>query len=200
MLVLGVISVLIVLPAAADGNKKIGFDIGLSSGGIFYDGTAKDSVAAVEDSGNYHRVIIGLNGDVFYQPIPQLKIFTGADSLFDFLWNGDLYSNHIDYALLFGVKVYPNAAGFAVSAAYAFGCRNDFYNTVVDGSGKTPGSKDAESVGSSAWGNGFRIGFEYDFAHGKNIIAPAIGCYMRSMPRGSKNYDTILALYMTFGF
>lgn len=35
MLVLVVISVFTVLPAAADGNKKFGFDIGLSSGGIF---------------------------------------------------------------------------------------------------------------------------------------------------------------------
>jgi hypothetical protein len=179
---------LLLAPLFAEESRQFGFDIGLSSGFPGYGGAVNDTVSPVTGISGYKRIITGLNGDVFYSPVPQIHLFTGADTLADFLWDGSLYSYHFDYALLFGVKVYPFPGGFAASIAYAFGSRNDYYNTAGTG-----------SVTSYAkWGNGFRIGAEFDFSKLLNQrYIPALGFYYRFMPRGGDVYDNIFAAYIS---
>jgi hypothetical protein len=175
-------------PLFAESSKQFGFDAGLASGGPVYGGATNDSVSSITGMSGFKRIIIGFNGDFFYSPVDQIHLFTGADTLADFLWNDNWYSYHFDYAFLFGAKVYPFPGGFAASVAYALGCRNDYYNTAGTG-----------SVTSYAkWGNGFRLGVEFDFSKLlKQKYIPALGFYYRFMPRGSDMYDNIFAAYVS---
>jgi hypothetical protein len=172
----------------AENTKQFGFDLGLSSGGPVYSGTTNDSVSHITDMNGFKRIILGFNGDFFYSPVEQIHLFTGADTLADFLWNEGWYSYHFDYAFLLGAKVYPFSGSFAASVAYALGCRNDYYNTADNG-----------SVTSYArWGNGFRLGVEFDFSKLLNQkYIPTLGFYYRFMPRGSDMYDNIFAVYVS---
>ncbi|HAH63024.1 MAG TPA: hypothetical protein DCL73_13120 [Treponema sp.] len=176
-------------PLFGEGTKQFGFDAGLSSGYPLYGGSVNDSVTPVTGINGFKRIIIGLNGDFFYSPVEQIHLFAGADTLADFLWDGGWYSYHFDYAFLFGVKVYPFPGGFAASVAYALGSRNDYYNTT--GSGNV--------TSYAKWGNGFRIGAEFDFSKMLNQkYIPALGFYYRFMPRGNDVYDNIFAAYVSF--
>jgi hypothetical protein len=183
-----VLALLALTPLFAENVKQFGFDAGISSGYPLYGGTVTDSVSPITGINGFKRIIIGLNGDVFYSPVDQIHLFTGADTLADFLWDGGWYSYHFDYAFLFGVKVYPFSSGLAFSAAYALGSRNDYYNTTGTG-----------SVTSYAkWGNGFRLGAEFDFSKLLNTrYIPSLGFYYRFMPRGGDMYDNIFAAYIS---
>jgi hypothetical protein len=172
----------------AENASVIGFDLGLTSGYPSYGKTTNDSVSSITNTNGYKRIIVGFSGDIFYKPVEPVHIFAGADILTDFLWNDGFYSYHFGYAFLLGMKVYPFSKGFAVSCAYALGSRSDFYNTT-----------DGDSVKSNAkWGNGFRIGLEYDFSKllNKKYI-PAVGFYYRFMPCGDNMYDNIFAGYIS---
>ena len=82
---------------------------------------------------------------------------------------------------------------------YALGARTDFIEEEIledDGS-----SKKRSVVESTAWGNGFKIGVEYDFLYNSDKRSlPALGFFYRLMPRGGKSYDNIFAFYINMVF
>lgn len=187
--VLAAISISAEKTSSAD--KKVSWDIGIASGIPFYGSSSVNSMDSdVNKGGSYNRAIVGVTSDTAFKIAEPLRLILGGDALCDFIWHGDSYANHLDYAFMFGIKAYPGLAGFGVSCAYALGCRTDFYNTAVQDS----------VVESSSWGNGFRFSIEYNFAYGRDIFAPAIGAYWRCMPRGDNNWDNILAAYISLNF
>ncbi len=169
-------------------EKPLNFEIGIATGFPFYGSkTLVNDMTDIEDGS---RFVIGGTADMNLNLLPTFSLFTGADLLSDFKWNSQVHSNHLDYALYFGAKIYPFAKGFNFSLAYALGSRTDFMTT--------PLSKDEVKA---FWGNGVRMSLEYNFSHGnsyKNL--PAIGTYWRSMPRGKKLRDNILAFYLKMVF
>lgn len=175
----------------AESKKIIGFDAGLCTGLPFY---GSDELTKCNDrvfDKDYRRILIGTDADVSVKIGEPLKLVFGFDFLADLIWSGSDYSNHLDYAFWGGVKVYPGFGGLNGSLAYALGCRTDYINNDVEDS----------ICRSSAWGNGFRIGIEYDFLYGTDYkCLPAIGTYYRMMPRGNKEYDNILAVYINMSF
>lgn len=175
----------------AENNKIVGFDIGLCSGIPFYGSDdVIDSNKEVFDE-DYKRIIIGADADISFKIGEPLKLVFGTDLLADLIWCGNDYSNHLDYDFWGGIKVYPGLFGFNFSLAYALGCRTDFVNDEVEDS----------VCRSSAWGNGFRLGVEYDFLYGtSHKCMPAVGTYYRLMPRGSNDYDNIMAIYCNLSF
>ncbi len=179
--------------AAADSTgaqKPVVFSVGLSSGFPFYDGDVKSENKKITD-GDYRRFIIGVNAGAAFRLADPLKLLVGADTLCDFIWGGGDHCNHLDYAFFAGVKFYPGIGGLNASVAYALGCRADFIDNDEQGS----------RVHSSSWGNGFRLGAEYDLAYNRNAsIAPALGIYYRWMPRGDGEYDNILAAVLSVVF
>lgn len=175
----------------ADSKKILGFDAGICTGIPFY---GSDSVTKGNDEvfdKDYKRILIGSDADITFRFADPLKLVFGFDFLADFIWAGNDYSNHLDYAFWGGIKVYPGVGGLNASLAYALGCRTDFINNNVEDS----------ICRSSAWGNGFRLGIEYDFLYNTDHkCMPAIGTYYRMMPRGDKEYDNILAVYVNATF
>lgn len=186
-------SFLLVLPlvATAQTKRTFGGDFGIASGYPSYGNSSiVDGNDAVNPDGSPKRFIIGLNGDFYFSVIRPLKLLIGADTLADFIWNGQTYFNHIDYSFWTGVKVYVGAGGLNVGLAYLLGCRTDF--------SKFEGSAD---VSSSAWGNGFRLSLEYDFLYNSSWqMLPAIGAYYRCVPRGDEAWDNIIACYVNLSF
>ncbi len=171
-------------------NKIVGFDFGLVTGIPVYGDTS---------SPYKNRVVIGSNGDISLKVGTPLKILFGYDLIGDLNWDKSEHSNHLDYAFWTGIKVYPGFGGLNGSLAYALGARTDFIDEEIlneDGS-----YKKLSVVESSAWGNGFRIGVEYDFLHNSDKkTLPALGFYYRLMPRGEKSYDNIFAFYVNMVF
>lgn len=190
-IVLAVLFSFIVSFAFAENNKILGFDIGLCSGIPFY---GSDEVVDANESifdEDFRRIIIGADADVSISVGKPLKMVFGVDLMADIIWCGNNYSNHLDYAFWGGIKVYPGFGGFNASLAYTLGCRTDFVNNEVNDT----------VCRSSAWGNGFRIGVEYDFHYNSDFkCLPSIGTYYRFMPRGDKDYDNILAVYVNATF
>lgn len=172
-------------------DKIVGFDIGLATGIPFYGSSYVTNTNDRVNDGDFYRFIIGASADLNFKLGDPIKFMVGADVLFDFIWKGNDYSNHIDYAFFTGLKFYPGIGGLNGSIAYCLGCRNDFANNEVEDS----------ITHSSAWGNGFRLGIEYDFKYGSNHkCLPSIGTYYRCMPRGENEWDNILAAYFALSF
>lgn len=166
----------------------IGFDVGLASGLPVYSGDFVSDMNDRVNDGNFNRAVAGGIFDISFRLGKPLKVVAGADLLCDFIWSGKNYSNHLDYAFWGGLKVYPGAGGLNCSVAYAFGRRTDFRNNAVEDS----------VVSSTAWGNGFRLGIEYDFLYtSSRSWLPALGVYYRFMPRGDDMYDNIFAVYVS---
>lgn len=174
----------------AEEKKIIGFDAGLVTCIPVYGDTS---------SPFKNRVIIGADGDITFRLGNPLKFMVGADFISDINWDGNLHSNHIDYALWGGIKVYPGIGGLNASLAYTIGARTDFEEDkyfYFDGI-----QRNDSNVEMTAWGNGFRIAVEYDFLHNSSRKAlPAIGMFYRFMPRGSDSYDNIFAFYANMSF
>lgn len=170
----------------ANTNKIVGFDIGLASGlPVYSSDSISDSNSLIND-GDYNRIIFGGLFDLSFSICEPLKIIMGSDILCDFIWSGSDYSNHLDYAFWGGIKFYPGVGGLNGSLAYALGRRTDFFNNEVEDT----------TISSSAWGNGFRVGIEYDFKYqSEHSCMPALGIYYRFMPRGNNTYDNIFAVY-----
>lgn len=175
----------------SEASKIIGFDIGLSTGlPVYSDSGISDANDRVND-GDFNRVIIGSVADVSFHVCEPLKLLVGGDLLCDLIWSGNSHSNHIDYAGWFGVKAYPGFGGLNGSVCYAVGCRTDFINNDVEDT----------VVHNASWGNGFRLGIEYDFLYGtERSCMPCVGFYYRYMPRGESNYDNIFSVYATLSF
>ncbi len=171
-------------------NKIVGFDFGLVTGIPVYGDTSSPYKS---------RVIIGSDGDISLKVGTPLKILFGYDFISDLNWDKNEHSNHLDYAFWTGIKVYPGFGGLNGTLAYALGARTDFIDEEIL---KEDGSCEKRSVAeTSAWGNGFKIGVEYDFLHNsERKTLPAVGFFYRLMPRGGKSYDNIFAFYVNMVF
>lgn len=171
-------------------DKIIGFDVGLVTCIPVYGGTS---------SPYKNRVVIGNDGDISLKIGAPLKILFGYDLIGDINWDKNEHSNHLDYAFWSGVKIYPGIGGLNGTLAYALGARTDFIDEkVFDENGDL---KTRSVVETTAWGNGFKIGVEYDFLYDSNRrTMPALGFFYRLMPRGNNNYDNIFAFYINMGF
>lgn len=180
----------VTLGFSEDNKKIIGFDAGLVTCIPVYGDTS---------SPYKNRVIIGADGDVTFKLGKPLKFMVGADFISDINWDGNLHSNHIDYAFWGGIKVYPGIGGLNGSLAYAIGARSDFEEDkffYFDGT-----ARNETNVSTTAWGNGFRLGVEYDFLYNSSRrTLPAVGFFYRFMPRGSSSYDNIFAFYVNMSF
>ena len=165
-------------------RKFFGFQFSLGSGYPFYGEKDIDDNHDKMNSNHYNRFIIC--GDIgFTLKIADPLFFVGSfETMSDFVWNNDYNCNHIDFAFLGGLQFYPGWANFSFNLAYAIGMRGDFVKT-------DSGYKDLQEC---KWGNGFRMGVEYDFKKGGGVI-PIVGTYWRFMPRGYLNYDNILGIY-----
>lgn len=188
----------------AEQDKKVGCDIGLTTGVPVY--SHRDDNVSIEES----RIIVGSFADVSFKLTEPFRFIMGVDFNTDFMWSADSLNYHLDYAGWAGLKFYPGLAGLNFSIAYALGSRYDFVNKCT----KSIKEYDLLSYSilyidkkndyyseSTAWGNGFRISFDYDFLYGSNRnVAPALGGYYRCMPRGNNNWDNIFAVYVSLGF
>ena len=188
----------------AETDKIVRTDIGFTTGIPIY--SHRDDNINTEDS----RVIIGTFSDISFRLGEPVRFLVGADCNCDFMWGGRDYNHHLDYAGWAGIKVYPGVGGLNFSISYALGSRTDFVSATetkfktysINGERLTILENETDSyVESTAWGNGFRIGFDYDFMYGNdNSFAPALGGYYRCMPRGNDMWDNIFAVYISFGF
>lgn len=171
-------------------DKIIGFDVGIVTCIPVYGDTS---------SLYKNRVVIGSDGDISLKIGAPLKILFGYDLIGDINWDKNEHSNHLDYAFWSGVKIYPGIGGLNGTLAYALGARTDFIDEkVFDENGD---SKTRSVVETTAWGNGFKIGVEYDFLYDSNRrTMPALGFFYRLMPSGNNNYDNIFAFYINMGF
>lgn len=181
---------MLIFSSAFAANKIVGFDVGLITGIPVYG----DSSSPYKN-----RVIIGSDGDVSLKVGEPLKILFGYDLIGDINWDKNRHSNHLDYAFWTGIKVYPGFGGLNGTLAYALGARTDFIDEEIV---NEEGSLENRSVvETTAWGNGFKIGIEYDFLHNSDKkTMPALGFSYRLMPRGGKSYDNIFAFYINMVF
>ncbi len=171
-------------------EKFLGFDFALVTGLPFY-GSSEIRNFNSNVSSNPNRIVIGSKADLTFKLIQQLKLVFGSSCLADFNWNGADYSNHFDYDFFFGVKIYPNLAGFNFGLGYLLGERIDFVNTSVD---------EKQNL-FSAWGNGFKVFAEYDFHHNsEKKCLPVLGSFYKFVPRGSDCYDNYLGFYAGLSF
>jgi len=164
----------------------ISIDAGLSTAIPVYGDKTLKSINS-ECSENGHRIIAGTVADLNIKISRNLYFFAGNDTVFDFCWNENGHSNHIETAFYPGLKVYPGLGGLNFSCAYSMGTRWDFISS-------------EEECDKAFWGNGFRLGTEYNFSYGTEYLLPAIGFYYRFCPRGSYHYDNIFSLYIAMPF
>ena len=167
-------------------DKSAFIEAGISTGiPVYGDKEIRALNSKYSDDG--HRVIIGSVVNVNVRISQNLFFFLGNDSTFDFCWNKNNHSNHFETAFYPGLKAYPGFGGLNFSCAYTVGIRKDF----------VPSENDLDK---SFWGNGFRLGLEYDFSKNTDSMFPALGAYYRFCPRGSYHYDNIISLYVVMPF
>lgn len=178
-------------------DSIISFDAGLSSGVIVYgDRDVRKADALVKNTG--HRVVLGTVCDVNVRISEYLTFFLGNDSFFDLAWKDDLHSNHVETAFFPGLKVYPGLGGFNFSCAYSAGTRWDFLS--LPPATDEDGNEVPYRTDSVSWGNGFRLGLEYNFSYNSNPYYPSLGFYYRLCPRGNYNWDNVFAVYVLANF
>lgn len=187
----------------AEEDKVVRSDFGLTTGIPVY--SRNDDLVSIEES----RAIFGITTDVSFRLAKPLRFLLGADVTADLMFDGSDYNHHLDYAGWAGIRFYPGFGGLAFSVAYALGSRTDFIcesdyekkKIVLDGRELEYFDKSSKAWSeSTAWGNGFRVGFDYDFLYdNSHVFAPALGAYYRCMPRGNNNWDNIFSIYITFG-
>ncbi len=174
----------------ADDSSFLINEVSLGTGVSIYSDNAESSRKSLLNSDDTKRVVAGLTYDINFNIAQQIKIFFGADSFCDFIWDKGLYYHSIDYAFFSGIKVFPNLAGLNFSIAYSLGNRSDFYNIDYQTGDKNEGKKASQS-----WGNGFRLSIQYDFMKDKLYkVRPFVGAYYRCIPRGNYHTDHILCL------
>lgn len=165
-------------------KNLISFEAGITTAIPFYGSNSlNDDNKAVKDGPNGTRMVFGVEGDMNFNILDQFSLFLGMDYLNDFNWNKFSHANHLDYSFFFGGKVYPFSQGFDFNIAYALGNRSDVVSDDFD-----------KTLYEAFWGNGFRMGLEYDFSRISNYKhLPVIGVYWKSMPRGKNLRDDILS-------
>ena len=144
------------------------------------------------NQGDFKRVIAGSFVDFDVTLCKYIKLTTGADLCCDFIWGGNDYFHHMNYSFFTGLKIFPFDAGINFYAAYAFGHRLDFVNIT-----------DAARKGTefSSWGNGFRLGLEYNILYWKTLaVYPVAGTFYEFFPRGSYLKDNMFAVYAGIQF
>lgn len=177
--------------AWSEGERRVNFDAGIATGYPFYgDKDLKYLNASVQNQDGGARFVIGVLADVNIVINKNFSFFAGCDFLTDNAINKTLFFNHLDLAFFPGIKFYPDLGGLNFSFAYATGRRFDFMRTPVEN----------EVYDPAAWGNGFRLGVEYNFSYDSEYYWPSVGIYYRMMPRGSYNRDHILSIYCAFNF
>lgn len=169
-------------------ENLISFNAGLSSGLLFYGENSLPKEADNIDT-NY-RVIIGSLANINLNVIKQVSFYAGTDILSDFNWKDNQYSNHLHVTFPLGFKIYPGLGGFNLGLAYTLGFRTDFIRNTS-----------TRTSNIAAWGNGFKIQMEYNFAHDSDMdYLPSVGCSWNLMPRGNYSYDNIITFYITENF
>lgn len=167
-------------------ERLFNFDLALCTGIPIRSSKTESTKKDILINADFKRIIAGFTGDVVINITEPVKFVVGADAFCEFLWDGPEYHNSLDYSFYGGVKVYPNLAGFNVSVSYVFGSAVTFYNTEEAGKSNNP----------AAWGNGFRIAFEYDFFYNEEAkIYPIVGGYYKLIPRGDYIYDHVISVY-----
>ena len=165
----------------ADSDSFFTTEVSLGTGVSIYDSSANELRKELLTGKNYKRIVAGLTLDTNLNLSDALKILLGADLFTDFLWDQGKYYNSIDYSFFTGIKFFPGKSGLNFSISYVLGNRSDFYSDKNE---------------TKAWGNGFRIGIQYDFMQDKKYrIKPSAGAYYRCVPRGNYSKDHILCLY-----
>lgn len=179
--------------------KFVNFEVGPMTGFPFYGANELyDEVQAVRDDEGV-RLVFGATGDMRFDLMPEFSLYLGVDILSDFVWNKSEYSNHLDYAFFFGGKVYPTNTGFSVNIAYGSGSRSDY--TGKKGDNNAGASAPQKPSYAAYWGNGFKLGFEYDFSRNSNFKhMPVVGAYWKNMPRGKNLRDSTLSFAAKLGF
>ncbi|MCR5189287.1 MAG: hypothetical protein K6C97_10155 [Treponema sp.] len=160
-------------------------NLGLSSGIPFYGSQTVSQTASEIDTDK--RVIIGTFVNANFNIIEQVTFFFGADLLTDLNWKDSSYKHFLHTGFPVGLKIYPGLGGLDFGLAYEFGFRADFLKN-------SDGDRNNTSM---AWGNGFKLFFEYNFAHTSDIKhLPIIGCSWTFMPRGNYSYDNLITFYI----
>lgn len=176
---------LLVLVGALSGSIYAfgGFEFGFGSGYVFY-GNEKTRERNSSLS-SPAQILLGLNAGYHFPLAEPVNLFLGAESAFDFRWSGGEHIYMFDYTMLLGFQVYPGLAGLMFTIDYALGRRSD----VVDLTGNDSYTE------STSWGNGFKIGVQYDFMRGATKVGPIAGVSWRRMPRGD-GADNILSVFL----
>lgn len=222
--------VLILLTSAvfAESSKRlVTFDAGISTGiPVYGDPVLRKENASLTDGGKH--AIVGTVCDINFRLSDGITFFVGNDNIFDFIWNKSTddgktaYFHHIDSSFFPGLKVYPGLGGFNISCSYSVGTRWDFHSKVTPAQSENPGENsdptDEDSgitssimksqiasdgiteIDSAFWGNGFRIGLEYDFSYNSSSNLPSVGVYYRFCPRGNYHWDNVFSLYCVMNF
>lgn len=166
-------------------RDEIFFDFGIGAGGARYgDSSIRDMISEVPGS---HQIVLNTNA-VFLYPLEKRIFVTGGfDTVFDICWGGGESVFLWDYSFTVGFRFYPNLAGICFDVDYALGRRTDFYDLEIEEDGVV---KSVDGSESTRWGNGFIIGFAYDFSYHTDSSAPEISFNWKHMPRGgsSDNY------------
>jgi hypothetical protein len=177
-----IVSAFLVMPVFAAEKKNIGFEAGVGSGFIIYgDSRVREQNSSFNAS---NQVILAGTGSALLPLADSVFLAAGLDTTVDLRWKGSKYINYWDYAGTVGFRIYPGLRGLAATVEYALGRRSDFL---------CPDGTD-ESIENTAWGNGFKLGVEYDFSSGTGNLAPVLGTSWRHMPRGGSS-DNCLVVY-----
>ena len=193
-------------------NSFFTTEVSLGTGIAIYDSSSDTLRKELLSKKDYKRIISGLSLDTNLNISEPLKIMFGAEAFSDFVWLDSNYYNTLDYAFFTGIKVFPNKTGLNISISYVLGNRTDFYtesqtietgeldeegNPLLDENGEPLTKTELQKKNDTkSWGNGFRIGIQYDFMmNKKSAVKPIVGGYYRCVPRGDYNTDHILCLY-----
>ena len=160
-----------------------GMEFGIGSGYVFYGNSeTRDRNSKLDSPGQF---VVNTSVGYHFPLAEPVRLYLGAEGMFDLRWDGGKHIHMFDYAGLLGFQIYPGLAGLMISIDYALGRRTDY----VDLTGN-----DAYWE-STQWGNGFKIGIQYDFLHGHFKFSPVVGAAWRRMPRGD-GADNILSVFL----
>lgn len=171
-------------------HEGFGFDWSVLTGfPIYGQSETKDAFDDVtKESAN--RVIVGSYIDVSYGLNEILGLYLGGQLRSDFLWNGSSNVTQLDYSFFGGIQICPWNFGVIFSVAYAPGSCTQFVKT-----------KEDKYNHQCAWGNGFRLGIEYDILHTFDVVvSPTVGVLYEFFPRGDNVYDNIFSFYIGMKF
>lgn len=171
-------------------HQGVGFNWGLLTGlPVYSDQELLDSINKIsKDTPN--RAVVGTFVDLTVGLSEILALYGGAQARCDFLWNSDEYFHDFDLNFFGGLKVSPWDFGLIFSVAYAPGFRTTFYDFAEE-----------KGTSNSSWGNGFRVGVEYDILYTFDVaVSPAVGVLYEFFPRGDYTYDNLFSFYVALKF